>query len=181
MTGRIADRTDRDGAGGRDHDDDRDRDVDVERPAPAQVVGEQPAEQRPDHGGDAEDRADRALVLAALAQRDHVGDQRHRGDHQPAGADALHRRARRSAASCSWPGRTGTSRVMKTIAEIWKISLRPNRSPNLPTSTVATVSASRYDGDHPGHVPGAAEVRDDRRAARCRRWSGRGPPAACRA
>ena len=33
--------------------------------------------------------------------------------------------------------------VMKTTAEIWKITLRPNRSPNLPTRTVATVSASR--------------------------------------
>lgn len=34
--------------------------------------------------------------------------------------------------------------VMKMIAEAWKTTLRPNRSPNLPTSTVATVSASRY-------------------------------------
>ncbi len=34
--------------------------------------------------------------------------------------------------------------VMKTIAETWKSTLRPNRSPNLPTSTVATVSARRY-------------------------------------
>ncbi len=33
--------------------------------------------------------------------------------------------------------------VMKTTAEIWKINFRPNRSPNLPTRTVATVSASR--------------------------------------
>jgi hypothetical protein len=33
--------------------------------------------------------------------------------------------------------------VMNTIAETWKTTLRPNRSPNLPTSTVATVSASR--------------------------------------
>jgi hypothetical protein len=33
----------------------------------------------------------------------------------------------------------------KVPAETWKISLRPNRSPNLPASTVATVSASRYD------------------------------------
>jgi hypothetical protein len=30
-------------------------------------------------------------------------------------------------------------------AETWKTSLRLNRSPNLPASTVATVSASRYD------------------------------------
>jgi hypothetical protein len=33
--------------------------------------------------------------------------------------------------------------VMNTIVEIWKTTLRPNRSPNLPASAVATVSASR--------------------------------------
>jgi hypothetical protein len=31
-----------------------------------------------------------------------------------------------------------------TTALIWKTTRRPNRSPNLPTSTVETVSASRY-------------------------------------
>lgn len=35
--------------------------------------------------------------------------------------------------------------VMNTIADTWKTTLRPNRSPNYPTSTVETVSASRYD------------------------------------
>lgn len=34
--------------------------------------------------------------------------------------------------------------VMKMITDAWKTTLRPKRSPNLPTSTVATVSASRY-------------------------------------
>ncbi|CAM5676116.1 hypothetical protein SSPIM334S_07189 [Streptomyces spiroverticillatus] len=34
--------------------------------------------------------------------------------------------------------------VMKMIAEIWKTTFRPKRSPNLPTRTVATVSARRY-------------------------------------
>lgn len=33
--------------------------------------------------------------------------------------------------------------LMKMIAEIWKINFRPYRSPNFPTSTVDTVSASR--------------------------------------
>ncbi len=32
---------------------------------------------------------------------------------------------------------------MKTMAETWKTSFRPKRSPNLPTRTVATVSARR--------------------------------------
>lgn len=33
--------------------------------------------------------------------------------------------------------------LMKMIADSWKISFRPKTSPNLPTSTVATVSARR--------------------------------------
>jgi hypothetical protein len=33
--------------------------------------------------------------------------------------------------------------VMNTIAETWKTTLRPKRSPNLPTRTAATVSARR--------------------------------------
>jgi hypothetical protein len=32
----------------------------------------------------------------------------------------------------------------KLAADTWNTSLRPNRSPNFPASTVANVSASRY-------------------------------------
>ena len=53
---------------------DADRQVDVEDPAPREVVDEEAAEQRPDHGRDAEDRAEEALVAAALARRDDVAD-----------------------------------------------------------------------------------------------------------
>ena len=40
-----------------------DRQVDVEDPAPREVVDEEAAEQRADHGRDAEDGAEEALVL----------------------------------------------------------------------------------------------------------------------
>ncbi len=124
---------------------DADRQVDVERPPPRQVVGEQAAEQRAEHRRHAEDRAERALVLAALAQRDDVGDQRGRGDRQAAGAEALHRPPGDQPGHVRRRARRRPTRRRTSPAETWKISLRPNRSPNLPASTVAIVSASRYD------------------------------------
>ena len=123
-------------------DEDADRHVDDEAPVPGQVVGEEPAEQRPDHGGDAEDGSERALVLAALTQRDDVGDQGGRRDHQAAGADAL------DGAPGDQPAMDSASAHISEAATnspalSWKMSLRPNRSPNLPASTVAMVSVSR--------------------------------------
>ena len=72
-------------------------------------------------------------------------------------------RQRDQPASCCWRARRAAEPTTKMPAPTWKTSLRPNRSPNLPASTVAIVSASRYDDDDPGQVPGAAEVADDRR------------------
>ena len=64
---------------GRDHAEREraQRQVDVEDPAPREVVDEEAAEQRPDHGRDAEDGAEEPLVLAALARRHDVADHRH--------------------------------------------------------------------------------------------------------
>ena len=66
MTGFAAVRQRRDRRGRNKEDDDRDRHVDPERPPPGQVVGEVAAEQRADHRGDAEHRAQRALIAAAI-------------------------------------------------------------------------------------------------------------------
>jgi hypothetical protein len=65
--------------------------MDVERPAPRQVIGEQLAHQLAEHGGDTENGTQGALVLAALAQRDDVGDH---GGHSSS----------TSPASSLWPG-----------------------------------------------------------------------------
>ena len=78
-----------DGPLGGDDDDQGERDVDVEGPAPGELVGEEPSEQGPEHGGDAEDRAECSLVTTALAQRDDVGDQRRGGDRQATRTDPL--------------------------------------------------------------------------------------------
>ena len=76
----------------RDHAqrDDPHRQVDVEDPAPAEVVDEEPAEQRADDRREPEHGAEVALVLAALARRDDVADDGQRDHDQPAGAEPLH-------------------------------------------------------------------------------------------
>ena len=131
------------------------------------MVGEQPTDQRAEHRRHAEDRAERALVLAALAQRDDVGDQRRRGHGEATGARGPGRRA--SAISQVMLLREAARRRRdheRRRPTSWKISLRPNRSPNLPASTVAIVSASRYDETTQVRCPAAAEVADDRRQRR---------------
>ena len=74
-----------------DHDqrDRSDRQVHVEDPAPGQVVDEEAAQQRADHGRHAEDGAEESLVAAALAGREDVADDRQRQHDQPAAAQAL--------------------------------------------------------------------------------------------
>ena len=53
------------------------------------MVDEEAADERAEHARHAEDRPEDPLVLATLAGRHHVGDDRLGADHQPAAADAL--------------------------------------------------------------------------------------------
>jgi hypothetical protein len=78
---------------GRDHGerDQPDRDVHVEDPAPGQIVDEEAAEQRPDHGRSPEDSPEEPLVAATLAGRDDVADDRDRDHEQPTAAEPLDR------------------------------------------------------------------------------------------
>ncbi len=125
------------------------------------MVGEEAAEQRSDDGRHAEDRADRPLVLSAVAQRDHIGDQRHRRDHQTARADALQtaphdqqRHVRREPAE----ERARDEDDRRDLED------------DLPAEQVAELADQhRRHGlreqvrrHHPRHVLGAPEVRDDR-------------------
>jgi hypothetical protein len=77
--------------------DDSDRDVDQEDPTPSgdeqhlRSPGEQAADQRADDARDAEHREKVALVLGALARREHVAHDREREGHQTAGAETLNR------------------------------------------------------------------------------------------
>jgi hypothetical protein len=63
--------------------------VDVEDPVPAEGVGQPPAEQRPDHRGDTEDRAEETLVATSFAGCEQVADDRERDGEDGAGADTL--------------------------------------------------------------------------------------------
>ena len=65
-----------------DQRDDPDRDVDVEDPVPAEVLGQQPADERAGDERDAEDGAEEALVLAALLRGEQVADDRERDREQ---------------------------------------------------------------------------------------------------
>lgn len=65
--------------------------VDVEDPAPGKVCGEVPAQERPRHAGNAEHRAENALVLAPFARRNDVAHYSLRGDHYAAATQPLHR------------------------------------------------------------------------------------------
>src|SRR5919202_1778877 len=66
-----------------------DGEVDVEDPAPARVVYQEAADERPDDRCDGEGGRDVALVTAALARGDEVSDGGHRQRHEPAGGRAL--------------------------------------------------------------------------------------------
>ena len=76
---------------GAEHDEggDAQGQVDVEDPTPGEVFGEQAAEQRTDHRGDAEHGPEQPHVTASFARRDDVADDGHDEHHQPAAADPL--------------------------------------------------------------------------------------------
>ena len=68
---------------------DPDRDVDEEDPLPAEALGEDAADQRPDRDGAADGRAPDPDRLGALAALELLGDQRQRGREHRRGAGAL--------------------------------------------------------------------------------------------
>ena len=69
--------------------DQADGQVDEEDPVPAEVLRQPAAQQRAEDGRDAEHGAEQALVLAALAGREQVTDDRERDGEDGAGADTL--------------------------------------------------------------------------------------------
>ena len=124
--------------------DDADGQVDVEDPAPAEVLGEEAAEQRPEHAGRAEDRAEQALVLAALARRDEVADDRHRQHHQPAAAEALEGAEGDQLRACSAPCRTARSRSGRSRWRSGRASCGRTGRRACPTAGWPRSTASRY-------------------------------------
>ena len=72
----------------REHDG-PDRQVDEEHERPADGVGDDAADGRPDEHGQAEHGAEQALVAAALGWREQVADDRERDREERAGAETL--------------------------------------------------------------------------------------------
>ena len=152
---------------GRDHHerDGADRQVDVEDPAPGEVVDEEAAEQRPDDRRDAEDAAEVALVLAALARRDDVADDGERRHHQAAGAEALQRAERdqlahvlREAAEHRADEEDHDRRLQDLLAAV--------EVAELPVERAGDRRGEQVGGDDPRQVLDPAEVADDRRQRR---------------
>ena len=147
-----------------DHDkrDRADRQVDVEHPAPAEVVDEEPADQRADDGRDAEDRAERALVLAALPRRHDVADDRLGQYQQAAAADALDRAEGDELAHVprlAAQGRADQEDHDRAEEEVLAAVLIAELAPDLR----GRGRGEQVRGHDPGQVRKAAEVVDDRR------------------
>ena len=139
-----------------------DRQVDVEDPAPGEVVDEEAADQRPDHARNAEDRAEEALVAAALAGRDDVADHGDRGHDQPARAEALDRT---EGNQLDHPVREPAQRRAGEEEHDRRLEdeLAPVEVAELPVQRARHGRREQVRRHDPRHVRRAAEVADDRR------------------
>ena len=107
------------------HREDAERDVDPEDPMPREIVCEKPAEHRPEHVRDRHHAREIALVLAALARRDNVGDRRLRYRAQARRRRSLAGCARRSAAASSATMRTAPMRRRTARSRSSRTGRRP--------------------------------------------------------
>ena len=104
--------------------DEPDRDVDVEDPVPADVLGQEAADERADHERDAEHRAEEALVLAALGRGEQVADDREGDREERACADALDA-SEQDQLAMFWLRPDSAEPIRKIMMPIMNIGLRP--------------------------------------------------------
>ena len=145
--------------------EDPDRDVDEEDPVPADVVGDEAAEGRPDEGGEAEDGPEEALVLAALGGREEVADDGQRDREERPGADPLdapeedqllHRLAQ--------AGQRGADQEDRDPEEEQRLA--PEDVGELAVEGDGDRGGQQVDRDDPGVEVVAVQVGDDRRQRR---------------
>src|SRR3954471_6658496 len=129
------------------------------------MVGEQATEKRTDDGSDTEHRAEGSLVLAAFTERNDVRDQRHRGDHQPAGADALQGAPRDQPADGVRETAQGGREDEQRRAQLEE-ALAPEQVAELARQRRRDRVRDQVAGHDPGDLAAAAEVTDDRRERR---------------
>ncbi len=129
------------------------------------MVDEEAAEQRADDGRDAEHRAEVALVLAALARRDDVADDRERHHHQSAraeplqGAEGDQLRHRLREAAEHRPDQEDHDRGLQDALAAVQVS-------ELAVERARDGGGQEIRGHHPRQVGDPAEVADDRRERR---------------
>ena len=162
MTG-LARRPQRRNRRGR-HEDDHHGDwhIDPKRPPPGQIVGEVPAQQRPDDRRDTEDRAQDALIAAPFPERDHLADQRAGRDRDSAAADPL-----QGARSHQHGHRMGQPAGHRSDDEEHHRGLEhpfaAEQIPELADQRGDDRRRQQIAGDNPGLTAGVAQVGDDRR------------------
>jgi hypothetical protein len=126
------------------------------------VIGEEAAEQRTHHRRDTEHRSERALIPAAVAQRNDLADEGGGGHHDGAAADALQRP--RPDKHGHRPGQSAQHRADEEEKD-------RRGEDELAAEQVAQLADDRGDnrrgeqvaGHHPGLMAGAAEIRHHRR------------------
>ena len=138
------------------------RQVHVEHPAPAEIVHEEAAQQRPGHAGHPEHRAERALVLAAFPRRHHVADDGLGQHDQSAAAQSLQGaepdelQHGLGQAAQRRPDQEDHDRGLEQpLAAVLVAELAPHRGGGR--------GGQQVRGDHPGQVVQPAQVTDDRR------------------
>ena len=128
---------------GDDQGGEADGHVDREDPAPADAVGDDPADERADDTGHREHAGEVADVVAPLAGRDEVADdaeaQRVTGRRRR--RPARSRPTIRASIEGARPHMSEPTR--KTTMAVWNMRRRPKRSPTLPHSGVDAVEVSR--------------------------------------
>ncbi len=164
-----------------DADDDErqkaERQVDEEDPAPGEIIDEEAADQRTEHGREAEHAAEKSPIAAALAWRDDIADDGDGRDDEAAAAQALQD--------------AKGDQLRQVLGETAEGGAdKEDRDGHLqhdaPAEDVAELAVEReprwsWTADRP------SRSRTDARGRRCRsrwwgarsiRWSGRGRPAA---
>jgi hypothetical protein len=150
------------------HDGDRHqahRQVDQEAPPPAQVVHEQPADDRADRAGDRVDHTLVAEPATEVAGGDDVGDGGHGHRSQPTAAEALceprHQELvhRLRHAAGQRPGEEDADRAQQDATAAVEVA-------ELPVEGHRGDHRERVRRHHPGHPGEAADVVDDRRQRR---------------
>ncbi len=136
--------------------------VDVEDPPPRDRIDEEAAEQRSDHGGDAEHGPEIALIAPPLARRDDVADDGERHDHEAAAAEPLERAERDQLGHAL--GEPAQRRADQEDDErCLQQPLAAEEVAELAVQRPHHCRCEQIRGDDPRELRDASEVADDRR------------------